>query len=120
MTEREQPTKRDAAERRELEAAGWEPKGHGAKTLWRSPADGRWYAHYQAVEMQTKGDRAEEEDRLLNEHGFERTAATDREQWVRREEGPRLYTRRQALIKARREAAGEKALGGVRRGPDGG
>jgi len=86
MTEREQPTKRDAAERRELEAAGWEPKGHGAKTLWRSPADGRWYAHYQAVEMQTKGDRAEEEDRLLNEHGFERTAATDREQWVRREE----------------------------------
>jgi len=55
--------------------------------------------------MQTKGDRAEEEDRLLEEHGFERTAATDREQWVRREEGPRLYTRTQALMKARREAA---------------
>jgi len=55
--------------------------------------------------MQTKGGRAEEEDRLLEEHGFERTAATDREQWVRREEGPRLYTRTQALMKARREAA---------------
>jgi hypothetical protein len=109
MTEREQPTKRDAAERRELEAAGWEPKGHGAKTLWRSPADGRWYAHYQAVEMQTKGDRAEEEDRLLEEHGFERvlTGGTDEglERWVRPEEGPQPYTRSQALIKAWRDTS---------------
>jgi hypothetical protein len=40
------------AERRELEAAGWEAKGRGAKTIWRSPADGGWYAHYQAVKMQ--------------------------------------------------------------------
>jgi len=102
---RAQSTRRRKDERRELEAAGWEPKGRGAKTLWRSPADGRWYAHYQAVEMQREGDRAEEEEHLLDEHGFERTAATDREQWVRREEGPRLYTRAQALIKARREAA---------------
>jgi len=53
--------------------------------------------------MQREGDRAEEEERLLNEHGFECTAATDREQWVRREEGPRLYTRSQALIKARKD-----------------
>jgi hypothetical protein len=107
MTERDQSTaRRDAAERRELDAAGWEPKGHGAKTLWQSPADGRWYAHHQAVEMQRKGERAEEEGRLLDEHGFER-APTDgrRERWSRREEGPRLYTRSQALIKARREAA---------------
>jgi hypothetical protein len=33
MTERDQSTRRGAAERRELEAAGWEPKGHGAKTI---------------------------------------------------------------------------------------
>jgi hypothetical protein len=52
MTERDQSTtRRDAAERRELEAAGWEPKGHGVKTIWQSPADGRWYAHYQALAM---------------------------------------------------------------------
>jgi hypothetical protein len=107
MTERDQSTRRDAAERRELEAAGWEPKGHGAKTIWQSPADGRWYAHYQAVEMLRKeGSNPAEEDRLLGEHGFERVSAdgTDegREQWVRPEEGPQLYTRSKALIKARR------------------
>ena len=27
----------EEAERRELEAAGWEPRGRGAKTIWRSP-----------------------------------------------------------------------------------
>jgi hypothetical protein len=54
MTERDQSTRRDAAERRELEAAGWEPKGHGAKTIWQSPADGHWYAHHQAVNMLRK------------------------------------------------------------------
>jgi hypothetical protein len=32
----------EEAERRELEAAGWEPRGKGAKTIWRSPGDGRW------------------------------------------------------------------------------
>jgi len=44
----------------------------GAKTIWRSPADGHWYVHHQAVVMQRKGERAEEKDRLLDEHGFER------------------------------------------------
>ena len=44
----------EEAERRELEAAGWEPRGKGAKTLWRSPADGSWYAHYHAVAAQRK------------------------------------------------------------------
>ncbi len=108
MTERDQSTtRRDAAERswRELEIAGWEPKGMGAKTIWQSPADGRWYAHYQAVEMM-KAEISPEEKHLLGEHGFERTAATDRERWSRREEAAlQLYTRSQALTKARREAA---------------
>jgi hypothetical protein len=68
MTERDQSTtRRDAAERRELEAAGWEPKGHGVKTIWQSPADGRWYAHYQAVEMM-KAEISPEEEHLLGEH----------------------------------------------------
>jgi hypothetical protein len=55
MTEkRNQAIERRETECRELEADGWESKGRGArgrgaKTLWRSPADGRWYAHYQAV-----------------------------------------------------------------------
>jgi hypothetical protein len=106
MTERNQSTtRRDAAERRELEAAGWEPKGIGARTIWQSPADGRWYAHYQAVEMM-KAEISLEEEHLLGEHGFERvsTDGTDegRERWVRPEEGPQLYTRSKALIKARR------------------
>jgi hypothetical protein len=93
------------AERRALEAADWEPKGRGAKTIWRSPDDGRWYAHYQAVEMLRKAGSGAEEERFLREHGFERTASTDRERWVRREEGPRLYTRSQALTKARGKGA---------------
>ena len=59
MTDRDHSTKRGAAERRELEAAGWEPKGRGAKTIWESPTDGRWYADYQAAEMQRKGERCE-------------------------------------------------------------
>jgi hypothetical protein len=105
MTERDQSIERGMAERRELEAAGWEPKGHGAKTIWKSPTDGRWYAHHEAVAMQKKGERGEEEDRLLDEHGFERTADSDREQWTRREEGPRLYTRSQAVKRARKEGS---------------
>jgi hypothetical protein len=44
----------EETERRELEATGWEPRGKGAKTIWKSPADGRWYAHYQAVAVQRK------------------------------------------------------------------
>lgn len=47
----------EEAERRELEAAGWEPRGKGLKTIWRSPADGRWYAHYQAVAEQREARR---------------------------------------------------------------
>ena len=105
MTDRDQSIERGKAERRELEAAGWEPKGRGAKTLWRSPTDGRWYADYQAVEMQREGERAEEEERLLDEHGFEQSPTEGRrERWVRREEGSRQYTRSQALMKARKES----------------
>jgi hypothetical protein len=107
MTDRTQSIERGEAERRELEAAGWEPKGHGAKTIWRSPTDGRWYADYQAVEMQREGERAEEEERLLDEHGFERDPTEDRrERWVRREEGSlRQYTRSQALKKVERDTS---------------
>ena len=85
MTEREDSIERGKAERRELEAAGWEPKGRGAKTIWKSPDDGRWYAHYQAVEMM-KAEISPEEEHLLGEHGFERApteGANDRrERWV--------------------------------------
>jgi hypothetical protein len=110
MTDRDDSTRRGADERRELEAAGWEPKGRGAKTIWKSPADGRWYADYQAAEMQRKGERGDEEDRLLEEHGFERApteGANDRrEWWVRREgEQQRRYTRSEAVKRARKEGS---------------
>ena len=108
MTERDKSTTRCGAdERRELKAAGWEPKGRGAKTIWQSPTDGRWYAHHQAVVMQTKVKRAEEEDRLLDEHGFERAPTEGRgERWVRREgEQQRRYTRSVAVKRARKEGA---------------
>jgi hypothetical protein len=36
-------------EARELEEAGWEPRGRGPKTLWRDPSSGKWYAHRQAM-----------------------------------------------------------------------
>jgi len=105
MTDRDDSTRGGADERRELEAAGWEPKGRGAKTIWKSPTDGRWYVHHQAVEMQRERERAEEEDRLLDEHGFEQAPTEGRrERWVRREEGSRQYTRSQALMKARKES----------------
>jgi hypothetical protein len=59
--------------------------------------------------MQRKGERGDEEERLLDEHGFERApteGANDRrERWVRREDGLQLYTRPQALMKARREGS---------------
>ena len=105
MTDRGDSTKRGADERRELEAAGWEPKGRGAKTIWKSPTDGRWYADYQAMEMQTKGERGEEEERLLDEHGFERVLTeSGRERWSRWEQGSlRRYTRYQAVQRARKE-----------------
>jgi hypothetical protein len=57
VTERDETIGREETERRELEAAGWEPRGKGAKTIWRSPVDGRWYAHYQAVAAQSKARR---------------------------------------------------------------
>jgi hypothetical protein len=109
MTDRDDSIERGKAERRELEAAGWEPKGHGAKTIWQSPADGRWYAHYQAVEVQRKAVLGPEEERLLDEHGFERVSdegtADGRERWSRLEEGAlRLYMRSNALKKARKES----------------
>ncbi|MBA2712515.1 MAG: hypothetical protein H0U55_03045 [Rubrobacteraceae bacterium] len=96
-----------AAERRELESAGWEPKGEGPKTIWRSPDDGRWYAHYQAVEVQRKGERGPEEELLLDERGFERGTPDGTpdggERWVKRGEKPRrLYIRSKALKMARR------------------
>jgi hypothetical protein len=96
---------REAAERWELEAAGWESRGRGARTLWRPPAGGRWYAHYQALEMHRKAEIDSEEERLLREHGFERGPVVEgRKQWSRYEQDSlRLYMRPQALRKARKE-----------------
>jgi hypothetical protein len=109
MTEREQSAERGEAERRELEAAGWEAKGRGPKTLWRNPSDGHWYAHYQAVRMLSKEGPNPEEARLLGEQGFERVqpdgTEDGRERWSRPGEGSRLYRRSQALEKARRESS---------------
>ena len=42
-------TDRDADEVRELEAAGWEQRGSGPRSIWRGPEGGRWWAHYQAL-----------------------------------------------------------------------
>jgi hypothetical protein len=95
---------REEAEMRELEAAGWESRGRGAKTIWRPPAGGRWYAHYQAVEMQRRAGLAPEEERLLREHGFERARVEGNELWERYEQDSlRLYMRSDALRKARKE-----------------
>jgi hypothetical protein len=97
---------REEAEMRELEAAGWESRGRGAKTIWRPPAGGRWYAHYQAVEMQRRAGLAPEEERLLREHGFEREPVEGREVWSRYEqEELRRYMRSRALERARKEGA---------------
>src|SRR5215212_4132631 len=110
MTESDQTAERGEAERRELEAAGWEAKGKGAKTIWRSPSDGRWYAHHQAVTMLSNEGANPEEARLLDEQGFERVQSDGmvdgRERWSRLEGGTlRLYRRSQALEKARRESS---------------
>jgi hypothetical protein len=109
MTDRDKTFGHDQAERRELEAAGWEAKGRGAKTIWRRPADGCWYAHYQAVKMLSNEGPNPEEARLLDEQGFERVQSDGmvdgRERWSRPEEGSRLYRRSQALEKARRESS---------------
>lgn len=45
---------RSADEAQKLEAAGWERRGDGPKGIWRSPEDGRWYAHYQALDKLRK------------------------------------------------------------------
>jgi len=112
VTESDQSAERGKVERRELEAAGWKPKGKGAKTIWHSPSDGRWYAHHQAVTMLSNEGPNPEEVRLLDEQGFERVqsdgTADGRERWSRPEEGTlRLYTRSKALAlaQARREAS---------------
>jgi hypothetical protein len=104
---KDQSIERRKAERRDLEAAGWEANGRGAKTIWKSPAGGRWYAHHQAAEMQRKWERADEEDRLLEEQGFEHAPTEgQRERWVRREgEQQRRYTRSEAVKRARNEVA---------------
>src|SRR5215212_4501832 len=97
MTESDQTAERGEAERRELKAAGWEANGRGARTIWRRPADGRWYAHHQALAMQRKAGNDLEEERLLREHGFEQNPVVEgRERWSRPEEGLRLYMRAEA------------------------
>ena len=104
MIESGQFAERGKVERRELEAAGWKPKGKGAKTIWHSPSDGRWYAHHQALAMQRKAGNDLEEERPLREHRFERNPVVEgRERWSRPEEGLRLYMRAEALRKARKE-----------------
>jgi hypothetical protein len=85
--------------KRARKAAGWEARGRGAKTIWRSPAGGRWYAHYQALEAMHGAN----EERLLGEHGFERVPADGPERWMRREEGEELYARSKAFEKVREE-----------------
>jgi hypothetical protein len=42
-------SERHAEEARELEAAGWERRGGGARAIWRRPEGGRWFIHYQAL-----------------------------------------------------------------------
>jgi hypothetical protein len=101
---RDRSVGREEAEMRELEAAGWESKGRGAKTIWRSPAGGRWYAHYQAVERHRRSELGAEEERLLHKQGFEREPVEAREVWSRYEQGElQLYMRSRALDRARKE-----------------
>ena len=79
-------------------------QGQGARTLWRPPAGGRWYAHYQALEMHRKAEVDSEEVRLLREHGFERAQAEGSDLWERYEQDSlRLYMRSDALRKARKK-----------------
>jgi hypothetical protein len=47
-------SERHAEEARELEAAGWERRGDGPKAIWRRPEGGRWYAHYQVLDILRK------------------------------------------------------------------
>ncbi len=43
------PGAKAAEEARELEAAGWEQRGSGPRSIWRRPEGGHWWAHYQAL-----------------------------------------------------------------------
>jgi len=45
----------EAEERRELEAAGWEPEEREDGTVWRNPASGLWYSQGQAIVMLREG-----------------------------------------------------------------
>lgn len=42
-------------ERRELEAAGWEPEERGGETVWRNPNSGLWYPQGVAIAMLREG-----------------------------------------------------------------
>ena len=44
-------SERAAKEVRELEAAGWEQRESGSKSLWRRPEGGRWWAHQALIEL---------------------------------------------------------------------
>jgi hypothetical protein len=39
------------AERRELIAAGWEPKDREGTVVWKNPQNGYWYPHDLAVDL---------------------------------------------------------------------
>lgn len=57
------PKAKAAQEARELEAAGWEQRGSGPKSIWRRPGDGRWLAHHQAlIELRRERPAAPEDD----------------------------------------------------------
>lgn len=45
----------EAGERRELEAAGWEPEEREDGTVWRNPESGLWYSQGQAISMLREG-----------------------------------------------------------------
>ncbi len=48
------PDAANTAEARELLEAGWERRGDGPKAIWRRPEGGRWYAHYQVLDILRK------------------------------------------------------------------
>lgn len=54
MTRRPRGDEKRQEEARELKEAGWEPRGRGTKTIWRSPSSGLWYVHSQAVLILSK------------------------------------------------------------------
>lgn len=42
-------------ERRELEAAGWEPKEREDETVWKNPKSGYWYPQDVAISLLREG-----------------------------------------------------------------